>query len=291
MPPWELQGGGACLLCCLPGGGTSLLSMAHPHASLQTHIKPPIQDSNHLVTTKMGHRHSVESGQPPTARQGRPLGRVPKPQAGAATLCSWQPCVELNLAAGTVSIGHLWQKCQFWPQLGDLGQVDFSKQLFLLAKAIKTQPGSEKLGDHASVSLWHWVLAHRASSPDAPGGPVAVVTGSGHWAKAVGRAVGTWVLQRRALWEEGDDHSILGGKTHIQARAGRSALLPRQQVLSAPAAGACCSPTSGRPVCDRVMSPSQGSPQWDRDPCAGPPGPSASSSRVSSGSPCNAGGT
>lgn len=170
MPPWELQRGGACLLCCLPGGGTSLLSMAHPHASLQTHIKPPIQDSNHLVTTKMGHRHSVESEQPPTARQGRPLGRVPKPQAGAATLFSWQTCVELNLAAGTVSVGHLWQKCQFWPQLGDLGQMDFSKQLFLLAKAIKTQPGSEKLGDHASVSLWRWVLAHRASSPDAQEG-------------------------------------------------------------------------------------------------------------------------
>lgn len=59
----------------------------------------------------------------------------------AATLLSWQMCVELDLAAGTVSTGHLWQ-C--WPQFGDLGQMDFSKQLFLLAEAIKTQPGSGK---------------------------------------------------------------------------------------------------------------------------------------------------
>lgn len=148
----------------------------------------------------------------PNSQTRQATGASAQASRGAATLCSWQTCVELNLAAGTVSVGHLWQKCQFWPQLGDL---DFSKQLFLLAEAIKTQPGSEKLGDHASVSLWRWVLAHRASSPDAPGGPVAVVTVSGHWAKAVGRAVGTWVLRRRALWEEGDDHSILGGKTHI----------------------------------------------------------------------------
>lgn len=49
--------------------------------------------------------------------------------------------MKLNLAASTVSTGRLRQKCQGRPQFGDLGQMDFLKQLFLLAEALKTQPG------------------------------------------------------------------------------------------------------------------------------------------------------
>lgn len=80
------------------------------------------------------------------------MGEGPRPQGWRQLPFSRQTCVKLNLAASTVSTGHLWQKCQGRPQGGDLGQMDFLKQLFLLAEAFKTQPGSEELGDHRSTA-------------------------------------------------------------------------------------------------------------------------------------------
>lgn len=53
----------------------------------------------------------------------------------------------------SVSTGHLWQKHQFWPPFGDLGQMGFSKQLSLLGEANRTPPSSEQLGGHVSTSL------------------------------------------------------------------------------------------------------------------------------------------
>lgn len=91
-----------------------------------------------------------------------------------------------------MATGHSWQRCQFWPQFGDLGQTDFSKQLFLLAEATKTQPGSEKLGDRVSTSLGtgsQSLFTHGLVTVRAPG-------------RAVGAVVGTWALQREMspLW-------------------------------------------------------------------------------------------
>lgn len=98
------------------------------------------------------------------------------------------------------------------------------------------------------LSPWGWAQAHRASSLEDPGGPVAVVTGSGHQAEAVALLMAHGRCRKEPFGGSGyevGEHSVLGSQRRL-----RSAFLPRQHVLSVPAAKACCPLTSGHPVCE-----------------------------------------
>lgn len=155
------------LLCHLPGGGTSLLSTPPPHTK-------PVHSSDHLVTTP-------RRWETKTARRGRPPGKGPRPHTRQQPLFSWQMCVELNLAAGTVSTGCEWQKCGCWRRLvtwtgracqnHHLEEHTPSGRGLALRSQVSTRPGPSGPGAGSQHRAEPWaLLMARGCGEDEPFG-------------------------------------------------------------------------------------------------------------------------
>lgn len=177
------------LLRCLPGAGTSRSPRpTRPPASRHASNLPPPGTPRWETPTFGGIGPSCDSQPGGRWGAGPSVGRQqPRSHGKRGVELNWQPA--------PVSTGQWWQECQCWPHLVTSVRWTFQKQVSCEQRPSR-QPGSEEPGDHTSASRWRWAPAHGACLPDAPGGPMAVVTRSGRWAKTAGAAVSTWVLQR-----------------------------------------------------------------------------------------------